>query len=328
MNEQRTLLRSDQVRRYVNTTAYWAGYANIVPDDGDVFIYKDGATITSGGTTVNIPRIKIGDGVTALGELPFTDSYVEHLAGQIADSLAAVAASGDYDDLTNQPVGGRGIEIKPLVPDEYSMITWAANESSTYIDTGIVPDVDDIEIELVVKPTLGSWYILQSRPSGGGATTTTGISGASSDNSITFYFCGVSVKSDISRATTSDFTIRAKAKNGNMSLYVKRHSNGNEDTKTGSYTYSASLLPMFLFGNQNNSKVTRGNYIYSVKIWKGGVLVMDYKPVMIKSNNNIAFFDTRTQSVKSPNEGSLYKATSDFIVETPIAIHCTVDANN
>lgn len=325
MNSSRkTILRGDQVRRYTNTTAYWTEYADTVPDEGDVIIYTDGATITSGGTTVIVPRIKIGDGATALGNLPFTDSYVEHLAGQIADSLAAVAASGDYDDLTNKPVGGRGIEIKPLVPDEYSMITWAANESSTYIDTGIVPDVDDIEIELVVKPTLGSWYILQSRPSGGGATTTTGISGASSDNSITFYFCGVSVKSDISRATTSDFTIRAKAKNGNMSLYVKRHSNGNENTKTGSYTYSASSLPLFLFGNQNNSKVTKGNYIYSVKIWKGGVLVMDYKPVMIKSNNNIAFFDTRTQAVFTPNGGSLYKASSDFLVETPIAIHCTI----
>ena len=104
MNSSRkTVLRGDQVRRYTNTTAYWADYANIVPDEGDVIIYTDGATITSGGTTVNIPRIKIGDGVTALGELPFTDRYVEHLAGQIAESLAAVATSGDYDDLENKP---------------------------------------------------------------------------------------------------------------------------------------------------------------------------------------------------------------------------------
>ena len=103
MAATKTILRGDQVRRYTNTTAYWADYATTIPDEGDVIIYTDGATITSGGTTVNIPRIKIGDGATALGELPFTDRYVEHLAGQIAESLAAVATSGSYNDLENKP---------------------------------------------------------------------------------------------------------------------------------------------------------------------------------------------------------------------------------
>lgn len=104
MNSSRkTILRGDQVRRYTNTTAYWTEYADTVPDEGDVIIYTDGATITVGGATVNIPRIKIGDGVTALSNLPFTDRYVEYLAGQITDSLAAVATSGSYDDLTNKP---------------------------------------------------------------------------------------------------------------------------------------------------------------------------------------------------------------------------------
>lgn len=104
MNSSRkTILRGDQVRRYTNTTAYWTEYANDVPGDGDVIIYTDGATITSGGATVVVPRIKIGDGATALGNLPFTDRYVECLAEQIAESLAAVATSGDYDDLKNKP---------------------------------------------------------------------------------------------------------------------------------------------------------------------------------------------------------------------------------
>ena len=91
------------MRRYKNTTAYWGDYANIVPDDGDVIIYTDGATITVGGATVNIPRIKIGDGVTAIGALPFTDRYIEYLTEQISDSLAAVATSGSYNDLNDKP---------------------------------------------------------------------------------------------------------------------------------------------------------------------------------------------------------------------------------
>ena len=103
MSSRRTILRGDQVRRYTNTTAYWTEHANAVPGDGDVIIYRDGATITSGGATVIVPRIKIGDGVTALSNLPFTDRYMEYIAGQISDSLAAVATSGDYDDLENKP---------------------------------------------------------------------------------------------------------------------------------------------------------------------------------------------------------------------------------
>lgn len=39
MNEQQILLRSDQVRRYVNTTAYWDGYANIFMYNSENGIY-------------------------------------------------------------------------------------------------------------------------------------------------------------------------------------------------------------------------------------------------------------------------------------------------
>ena len=202
---KRTILRNDQVRRFVNTTAYWEARPSIVPEMGDVYIYTDGSSITEDGVTTAVPKVKVGDGETVLSELPFIDDYVSYLIAQLNDSIAA--------DLDDKLVGGKNIEIKPLVPEDYAMINWAANENSTYINTGIVPDIDDIEMELIVKPTIGSWYILQSRPSGG---STTGISGSSSNDSITFNFCGLTLTSTIRRyaVSTYKYLIRAKAKNG------------------------------------------------------------------------------------------------------------------
>lgn len=265
-------------------------------------------------------------------------------------NLAAVATSGSYNDLSdkptipsaqvnsdwnsnsgfseilNKPLNGKNIELKPIVPSDYTLINWAANDTNTYLDTGIVPDVDDIEIEMVVEPTLGSWYILQSRPSGGDTSTVIGISGSSSDNSITFNFCGVSVKSDITRATTSAFTVKAKAKNGTMTLYVKRHSNGLYDTQTDTYTYTSQTLPLYLFGNQNANRVAKGNYIYSLKIWKGGVLVLDYIPVFENTVQEVVYFyNTRTETYKTADDGSLYKSGIEPVKETPQSINCTLN---
>lgn len=226
----------------------------------------------------------------------------------------------DYEDLKNTPVGGNGIELKSLVSDEYNVIIWSANESNTYINTEIAMSQDDIEMELVVKPTVGSWYIWQTRPSGG---STTGISGSSTNDTITFAFCGTTLTSGIRRYanTAYKYLVRAKAKNGNMNLYVKRLDTGVDDTKTGTYTYTQQTLPLYMFGNQRGDRVNRGNYIYSAKMWLGGKLVLDYVPVMRKSDDTIMFFDTRAQSFITPNSGSLYKASEDYLLPTPLAIN-------
>ena len=105
-NSRKTILRGDQVRRYTNTTAHWEAHPDIVPGKGDVYIYSDGSAITENGVTTAVPRVKVGDGETALGELPYIDDYVAYLIALLTGSIAAlatVATSGSYNDLDDKP---------------------------------------------------------------------------------------------------------------------------------------------------------------------------------------------------------------------------------
>lgn len=112
----------EQMGRFTNTTAYWNAHSTYIPKKGEVIIYSDGGSITEGGTTVYIPKIKIGDGTTTVVNLPFTDSDIqqgtagtlnttntsaqtpsasESLSGNV--NLHKVSKTGSYDDLLNKP---------------------------------------------------------------------------------------------------------------------------------------------------------------------------------------------------------------------------------
>lgn len=56
-----------------NTTAYWKEHKDYVPEDGCVIIYSDYKQISQNGVMKNIPSMKIGDGVTPVDELCFTN---------------------------------------------------------------------------------------------------------------------------------------------------------------------------------------------------------------------------------------------------------------
>ena len=71
-----TKLRSDQLRQpLVNTTSYWEEHAAYVPKNGEMIIYSDGDIYEENGQDVVIPKIKIGDGSTTVGDLRFTDEH-------------------------------------------------------------------------------------------------------------------------------------------------------------------------------------------------------------------------------------------------------------
>lgn len=111
-----------QIGRYTNTTAYWEAHSSIIPAKGDIYIYSDGGSIEQGGVTVYVPKIKVGDGVTTIGNLPFIDSDTqqgaagtlnttntsaqtpsasESLSGNV--NLHKVSKTGSYEDLNNKP---------------------------------------------------------------------------------------------------------------------------------------------------------------------------------------------------------------------------------
>jgi hypothetical protein len=77
MAGEKTTLRTDQQRSYYNTTAYWNDSENrkIVPEKYAYVIYSDAWQRTENGQTVNIPAVKIGDGVTRVIDLPFLGEY-------------------------------------------------------------------------------------------------------------------------------------------------------------------------------------------------------------------------------------------------------------
>lgn len=70
-----------------DTKANWDKATNFVPLKGEIIVYDD------------LKKIKIGDGITKVGNLAFINDL---------DTLAEVAATGSYDDLIDKPTIGDG----------------------------------------------------------------------------------------------------------------------------------------------------------------------------------------------------------------------------
>lgn len=65
-----------------DTEANWKKATNFIPLKGEIIIYDD------------LKKIKIGDGTTTVGNLAFSNDL---------DTLATIAKTGNYNDLTNKP---------------------------------------------------------------------------------------------------------------------------------------------------------------------------------------------------------------------------------
>lgn len=223
------------------------------------------------------------------------------LPGAAADDILSLIAFGGTEQ------GG--------VPTGYKALNGIANGSGTYVDTGIIPAVDDVEIEIRVKPTTGSWYILQNRASGG---TIWGISGSSTGSTILLGWGGLGTlcQSSITRDPTHTYYIKATMNNGNATLYVKDETANTEDTKTNTYTSAVPTLPFWLYGNQNNDRVAAGNTVYMARVKVGGVTVMDYVPALNPSMV-VGFYDKATGNFKVSDAGTL--TADQTIVPTPDA---------
>ena len=75
-----------------DTKANWDKATNFVPLKGEIIVYDD------------LKKIKIGDGATKVGNLAFINDL---------DTLAAIAKTGNYNDLKN----------KPTIPTKLSNLT-------------------------------------------------------------------------------------------------------------------------------------------------------------------------------------------------------------
>ena len=69
------------------TKEYWATQRDYVPPLNTIVVYTNAGEIENDGQTINIPRIKIGDGNTYCIDLPFVDEHIlDKLENHINDS--------------------------------------------------------------------------------------------------------------------------------------------------------------------------------------------------------------------------------------------------
>lgn len=187
-----------------------------------------------------------------------------------------------------------------------------SNNASTVLNTGIIADVDDMEFELEVTPSTGSWYIFQSRESVGG--TIYGISGSLNGNTFVINWAGVSfVATKLNRSDTHRVHIKCTFKNGNGTVYIQDSATGEDETITNTYTFTPATQPICLFGNIvngiANNTVDANNAIRYARLKKNGVVVMDYEPVTY--NNTAGFHDKVSRTFKTATTGSLVANTLD-----------------
>lgn len=70
------------------TTAYWNSRRDFIPENGEPIIYSDYAHETIDGQEVDIPNIKIGDGLAYLIDLPFIEDDLRKIVDEhISDDI-------------------------------------------------------------------------------------------------------------------------------------------------------------------------------------------------------------------------------------------------
>lgn len=209
------------------------------------------------------------------------------------------------------------------LPQGFTELDMTITDGASYIDTGIVPDVDDMEYDCVFYvPSASnvSLYLLQSRASSGASIY--GITGSASGNKIYGAFSGENLVSDIYRQSQHTYHVNFKVKDGASTLLVEDLTAGTSDTKTGSYTYVAGSANTGLFANTATGYLAAAYGVKSAYIKKSGVLAFNYTACK-DSNTAVGFYDSVSNSFVGATAGSL-TAGSDTVPSpsTPMSVWC------
>lgn len=101
---------SARMQQKIDTTANWAKATNFVPKKGEIIVYSDG-----GGT--GIPKMKVGDGATKVGNLKFIESDGKLSTGRkISLGTAVTSTATEFD-------GSKDITI-PVQSVSASYLSW------------------------------------------------------------------------------------------------------------------------------------------------------------------------------------------------------------
>ena len=208
------------------------------------------------------------------------------------------------------------------IPQPYTQVNYVTNTTATAVSTDVMTDITKkYELEVRCRAVTGSWYILQSRASGGSIT---GISGSSTGNTIIAQWAGVGVSSGISRTLGNTLYVKATFDNGNITLYVKDETAGTEDTATGTYSTSAAnpSTPVYLWGNAKGDRVDINSDVYMVRIKENGVTLVDWIPC--RQSTTAGFYDTITDAFITATTPSDVTADGDAVPspDAPMDIVC------
>jgi uncharacterized repeat protein (TIGR02543 family) len=283
-------------------TATTAGDIQNINTGGTTTLYAQWApascVVTNGTATISVTNNTPSCDVTCNTGYVTSGTYT---GTQHATTVTTGQCSAGTYDITYDWNGGTEYS-SALSGTGYDQVEYISNAASTYVDTGIIPDVDDIEMNIrFYNNTTSSNYLFQSRATSSG--TLYGITGSSSGSTINAVWAGSSVRSDITRTTGHVYTMNAKFVNGIATLYVLDETTGQSATNTGTYTFAIPATPFGIFGNYGGNTIVSGQRVYSAWMKVGGQYVMNYVPA---SNNGTAgFYDIVSQELKGATAGSL-----------------------
>ncbi|MBR6751871.1 MAG: hypothetical protein IKL95_01200 [Alphaproteobacteria bacterium] len=247
----------------------------------------------------------VSNTITQAGRIATLQAQKQTRPNDIADDNEKCPAGKKcllVEDASGTPHWYEIVEQYSRLPEGFTELQYVSNAANTYLDTGIIPTVDNVVMEMKVKPSTNSWYIWQNRdPSN---SVIHGFSGANTGSKISFAFPNDSVATSTITRTGNILTMRSTMLNGQGKLYVHDDATNESDEQTIAYTFSAETLPYYLFGNQRSDTVNSGNVVYYAKMYMNDELVMDYIPAKRNRDGAIGFYDLASQSFKQANHGS------------------------
>lgn len=214
------------------------------------------------------------------------------------------------------------------VPSGYTAVEYVENAADTMVKSAInIGNEDNFKIDITATVVSGSFYLFQARDSvstNHGNATICGISGSQNGGTIIGGSGGsTSLTSGITRPNRDGHKLNIvfECADGDMSLYVKDIDGNVSDTKTGTYDPTELTRPttnMCIYGNEAptistalpKNRLTAGCKVYGAKLWKNGVLVMDYVPATRDSDSAVGFYDRVSHTFVTAADGSLTAGNS------------------
>lgn len=229
----------------------------------------------------------------------------------------------------------KGVELLPRhyieLPEPYGNALYAKNHHDGVVyNTGIIWDVDDIELEIINSTILPGtyWDILLSQEDITDSTSIYGIHSGGTQRGICASIAGITLTSSLTRDDYSPtppdpnggYYIKFSCKNGTATLTVRRTFSNLTDVKTANYTFVPATQPICLFGTIINNAVTSfchwDNVIREFKIRKAGVLVLYGVFARQSGQSTVKIFNLVDNTTIDPTTGKMLEYGAELFDST------------